>query len=128
MSLLVLKAIHISSVAASFMLFVLRGIWKLNDSPIMRRRWVRIVPHFVDTLLLASAIALAFSIEQYPFVHAWLTAKVIALFLYIALGSVAMKYARSNNARIAAWMSAQAVFAYIVLVAISHQAMPFIGN
>jgi len=128
MSLLVLKAIHISSVVASFMLFMLRGIWKLNGSPIMCRRWVRIVPHFVDTLLLASAIALAFSIEQYPFVHAWLTAKVVALFLYIALGSVAMKYARSNNARITAWLSAQAVFAYIVLVAISHQPMPFIGN
>ena len=110
------------------MLFLLRGIWKLNGSPVMRSRWVRITPHLVDTLLLASAIALAFSIEQYPFVHAWLTAKVIALLLYIVLGSVALKYARSRKARIAAWLAAQVVFAYIVLVAISHQPVPFMVN
>lgn len=127
MSLLLLKAIHISSVATSFMLFMLRGIWKLNDSPIMHRRWVRIAPHFVDTLLLASAIALAFVIEQYPFVHTWLTAKVIALLLYIVLGSVALKYGRSRKIRIAAWLAAQLVFVYIVLVAISHQPVPFMG-
>jgi len=128
MSFLLLKAIHISCVAASYMLFLMRGIWKLNGSPVMRSRWVRITPHLVDTLLLASAIALALSIEQYPFVHAWLTAKVIALLLYIVLGSVALKYARSRKARIAAWLAAQVVFAYIVLVAISHQPVPFMVN
>ena len=127
MSLLLLKTVHISCVVISYSLFFLRGIWSLRDSPIMRRRWVRRVPHVVDTLLLASAIALAFSIEQYPFVDAWLTAKIIGLLLYIALGSVALRFGRSKTIRIAAWLAAQAVFAYIVLVAISHNPVPFIG-
>lgn len=127
MSFLLLKTVHITCVASSYMLFLLRGIWSLNGSPIMRQRWVRIVPHVVDTLLLASAIALAFSIEQYPFVDAWLTAKVIGLLLYIGLGSVALRFGRNKTMRISAWLAAQAVFVYIVLVAISHESVPFIG-
>lgn len=126
MSFLLLKTVHISCVASSYMLFVLRGIWSMNGSPSMRQRWVRIVPHVVDTLLLASAITLAISIQQYPFVDAWLTAKVIGLLLYIALGSVALRFGRSKSIRIAAWVAAQTVFFYIVLVAISHNPVPFL--
>jgi len=103
----------------------LRGIWKLNGSAIMSQRWTRIVPHIVDTLLIVSAIALAVSIRQYPFVDAWLSAKVIALLLYIGLGFVALKYGRSRTVRFSAWIIAQLVFAYIVLVAISHNPWPF---
>jgi uncharacterized membrane protein SirB2 len=126
MSFLLLKGLHITCALTSYTLFLLRGIWSLRGSPIMKQRWVRIVPHVVDTLLLASAIALAVTIQQYPFVDAWLTAKVAGLLLYIGLGFVALKYGKSRNIRIGAWLAAQAVFAYIVLVAINHDPMPFI--
>jgi uncharacterized membrane protein SirB2 len=127
MSLLMLKIIHISCAAASYLLFFLRGIWKLNGSPIMSQRWVRIVPHVVDTLLIVSAISLAFSIHQYPFVDTWLTSKVIALFLYIGLGFVAFRFGRSKSVRRSAWIMAQMVFIYIVLVAFTRNPWP-LGN
>ncbi len=120
MSFLLLKSIHISSVVGSYVLFFLRGIWNLNGSPIMSQRWIKIVPHVVDTLLIVSAITLAISIHQYPSVDAWLTAKVIGLLLYIVLGFVAFRYGRSKNIRLSAWIMAQLAFTYIVLVAISH--------
>jgi uncharacterized membrane protein SirB2 len=125
MSSLLLKTVHISSAASSYILFFLRGIWSLNGSTIMSQRWIKIVPHVVDTLLIVSAITLAFSIHQYPFVDAWLTAKVIALLLYIGLGFVALRYGRSKTVRLSAWIMAQLVFTYIVLVAISHNPWPF---
>jgi uncharacterized membrane protein SirB2 len=125
MSFLLLKTIHISSVAGSYLLFFLRGIWSLNGSAIMSQRWIKIVPHVVDTLLIFSAFALAFSIRQYPFVDAWLTAKIIALLLYIGLGFVALRYGRSKTVRLSAWIMAQLVFTYIVLVAINHNPWPF---
>jgi uncharacterized membrane protein SirB2 len=125
MSFLLLKGLHITCALTSYLLFLLRGIWNLRGSPIMQQRWVRIVPHVVDTLLLASAIALAFSIHQYPFVDAWLTAKVIGLSLYIGLGFVALKFGKRKSTRLLAWLAAQAVFAYIVLVAIQHNPLPF---
>lgn len=126
MSFLLLKTIHVSCAVTSFTLFFLRGIWSFNDSPIMRQRWIKIAPHVVDTLLLASALALAFTIQQYPFVDAWLTAKVVGLLLYIGLGFVALKYGKSKAARITAWLAAQAVFIYIVMVAASHNPLPFL--
>lgn len=126
MSYFLLKHIHVSCAGISFVLFFLRGIWSFRNSPILNQRWLKIVPHIVDTLLLASALALAFTIQQYPFVDAWLTAKFFGLVLYIVLGSIALKHGRSKAMRISAWFAALAIFAYIVLVASTHDPLPFI--
>lgn len=125
MSYLLLKTLHIIFVVSSYMLFFLRGIWSLNGSAIMQKRWIKIVPHVVDTLLLISAMALAFTIRQYPFTDAWLTAKIIGLLLYVALGFVALRVGMSKHIRFFAWLAAQATFAYIVLVAVTHNPVPW---
>lgn len=126
MSYMLLKHFHMSCAALSFTLFFLRGIWSFSGSTIMRQRWVKVVPHVVDTLLLVSALALAFTIQQYPFVNGWLTAKIFGLLTYIGLGFVALRFGKSKAIRISAWLAAQGVFAYIVLVAINHDPLPFI--
>ena len=125
MSFLLLKTLHILFVVSSYTLFFLRGIWSMNGSAIMQKRWIRIVPHVVDTLLLISALTLAFTIRQFPFVDTWLTAKIIGLLLYVGLGFVALRTGMSKALRFFAWLAAQAVFAYIVLVAISHNPVPW---
>lgn len=126
MSFVILKHIHVSCAVISIALFFLRGIWSFNDSPIMRQRWVKIVPHYVDTVLLASALWMAAIIEQYPFVDAWLTAKFFGLVLFILLGTIALKHGKSKAVRVSAWFAALAVFAYIVSVAATHNPLPFI--
>ncbi len=124
MSFLLLKSIHISSVAGSYILFFLRGIWSLKDSTIMQKRWLKSVPHIVDTLLLISAIALAFTIHQYPFKDAWLTAKIMGLLVYIGIGFIALRNGINKKIRILSWLAAQTVFGYIILVAVSHNPFP----
>lgn len=125
----VLKHLHVTAVVVSFALFVLRGAWMLGGSPLLQRRWVRIVPHVVDTVLLASALGLAWTIQQYPFVHAWLTAKVLALLVYIVLGSLALRGSggsrdagdsRPRWVRAACYLAALLAFGYIVSVAVAH--------
>lgn len=125
MNLLLVKNIHITCVAASYILFFLRGVWLIQGSSIMRQRWVKIVPHVTDTLLLASAITLAIGIRQYPGVDAWLTAKVAGLLLYIGFGMMAFRFGKTMRARISAWVAAQIVFFYIVAVALTHNPLPF---
>jgi uncharacterized membrane protein SirB2 len=120
-----LKLIHISCVATSYMLFVVRGVWMLRQSPLLQQRWVRVAPHVVDTVLLASAIVMAITIRQYPLVAGWLTAKVVALLFYIGLGMMAFRFGRSRGQRLAAWLAAQAVFFYIVAVALVRDPMPW---
>jgi len=121
----ILKLIHVGCVATSYALFVLRGAWMLLDSPRLGQRWVSIAPHMVDSVLLASAIALAVTTRQYPLVAGWLTAKVVALAGYIGLGMIALRFGRTRGVRITAWLTAQAVFFYIVSVAITRDSLPW---
>ena len=122
-----LRTLHVICVVASYTLFVVRGVWMLHASPRLNERWVRVVPHVVDTVLLASAIAMVVMSRQYPFVAGWLTAKVVALIAYIGLGMLALHRVRTRGVRLAAWIAAQAVFIYIVAVALTRQALPFVG-
>lgn len=108
----------------SYVLFFVRGVWMMRSPTWLQRRWVQIVPHVVDTLLLLSAIAMALMIRQYPFVAPWLTAKLLALLVYIGLGTIALKRGKSRGTRIAAWVAAQLVFFYIVAVALTRSALP----
>lgn len=120
MTYIALKHIHVTFVALSGALFLLRGMWMLADSANLQRRWVKIVPHIVDTLLLASAIGLAVMSQQYPLQMHWLSAKVVALVAYIVLGAVALKYGRTKSVRTTAFVAALACFAYIVAVAVTR--------
>ena len=97
----------------------------LRESSILRKTWVKIAPHCIDTVLLISAIVLALRIQQFPGTHAWLSAKLIAVLVYIGLGMIALRQGRSRVVRIGAWWGALAVFLYIVAVAITRNPFPF---
>ncbi|OGA99910.1 MAG: regulator SirB [Burkholderiales bacterium RIFCSPHIGHO2_12_FULL_61_11] len=126
MNYLALKYLHITCAALSGSFFLLRGIWMLRDSDMLQQRWVKVLPHIVDTLLLGSALIMVFWSAQYPFVQAWLTAKVLALLAYIGLGTVALKRGKTRAVRGWAFIAALATFAYIVAVALTRNAMiPF---
>ncbi len=126
MAFSLLKQLHLSTIALTLALFVLRGVWMMRESPRLHARWVRIVPHLNDTLLLASGISLAVLTRQYPLVNGWLSAKLFALILYIVLGTIALKRGQTRGQRIAAWIAALLVFCYMVAVAITRDPSPFI--
>jgi uncharacterized membrane protein SirB2 len=121
-----LKNIHIFSVLISFTLFFIRGLWVMRGSAMMHQKWVKIVPHVNDTILLGTAIALTISIGQYPFVEGWLTAKLLALVAYICLGVEAFRLAKTDMGRAAAWLAALVVFLFIVSVAMTKAPFGFL--
>ncbi len=114
-----------STVALTLMFFVTRGIWMMQESELLNRKWVKILAPTIDTILLVSAIAQAIKINQYPFINHWLTAKVLALVVYIALGMVALNYGKTKNIRITAWLGALICFSYIASVAVTHNPTVF---
>jgi len=118
--------IHIACAVLSILGFAIRGILMMRDSPLMRARWIRIVPHVVDTTLLGSAVWIAlkygFTLENSP----WLSAKIVGLMIYIGLGFVALRLGKSKRVRIAAWVAALLVFGYIVAVAVDKSPLPFL--
>ncbi|MGD8595290.1 MAG: SirB2 family protein [Gammaproteobacteria bacterium] len=119
MTMGIIKTIHVATALISITGFTIRGIWMLRDSPLLLQKWVRIVPHINDTVLLLSAIILAVQINQAPLVQGWLTAKVLGLLVYIGLGMVALRFGKTKPVKALAFLSAIVVFVYIVLVALT---------
>lgn len=117
---LILKNTHIALAVLSIVLFVLRSVWSVNASPQLQQKWARIAPHIIDTLLLASAVYLMVASHQYPFTDSWLTAKLVALIAYIALGTYAIKRGRTAGIRLLFSLMSVAIFCYIFAVAITH--------
>lgn len=112
-----LKAVHVGAVIVSIALFALRGGWMLIGSPLLETRVARVVPHVVDTVLLASAVTLSVLSGQFPFAQPWLTAKLIGLVFYVLLGTIALRRGRTLTVRVLALLGALAVVAWIVATA-----------
>ena len=115
-----IKHLHISLAAASITLFATRAWWSVRDTSRLRRRWVRVLPHVIDTGLLACGVTLMVMLRAWPQHTPWLAAKLVALLVYIGLGTVAIKRGRTATTRATFAVLAVAVFAYMVGVAVRH--------
>lgn len=111
---------HISLAILSVSFFVMRGALMISASPLLATRFFRVAPHALDAALFASALVLAAVVHQYPFVHAWLTVKIVALAVYIVLGSIAIRRGRTLRVRVAAYVAALLVATFIITVARHH--------
>lgn len=121
-----LKTIHQSAVVISFAGFFVRGVGMLNDATWLRHRAVRTLPHAVDTILIVSALWLAWILRLTPTNAPWIAAKIVGLFAYIALGMVALRFGRTKAVRASAWIVAMLTFGYIVSVAIAKDPRGFL--
>lgn len=119
-----LKTLHMTLAALTFISFTLRGVGMLSESPWRRQRWARVLPHIIDTLLFATGLTLMFAIHQYPGTVPWITAKLLAVLVYIGLGMVALRFGGSRSARAGAWVAALVVFGYIYAVATTRDPLP----
>jgi uncharacterized membrane protein SirB2 len=112
-----IKILHMSLALISVLGFLLRGILKINESPIVDKKLVRVLPHVIDTFLLLTAIMLVAMSGLYPWVAPWVGAKIVGLLVYIGLGVVVMRTARTRQARIACFALALLTAGYIFMVA-----------
>lgn len=120
-----LKTIHQTAVTLSVAGFFARGAASLAGVAWVRSRAAKTVPHIVDTVLLLSALWLAWTLRLTPAAAPWLLAKIIGLVLYIGLGVVALRPGRPPRVRVAAWLAALLTFGWIVSVAITKDARGF---
>lgn len=97
----------------------------LGESPRLKARLVKVFPHVIDTLLLGSALIMAYLSAQYPFVEPWLTAKMVGLLTYIGCGTIALKRGKTKGIRMLFFSLAIISYFYIVSVALSRS--PYAG-
>lgn len=118
---------HVTLVTLSILLFLLRGGLMLAGSPRLRSPALRVAPHVVDTLLLASALWLVHVLHLPFFQTPWLVAKVCGLLAYIVLGSLALREGRPRGVRAAAFAAALVTVGWIVSVAVRHDPLGFLA-
>ena len=116
-----IRNVHIATALASGGLFALRG-FAINVLNATWPMWapIRYASYAIDTVLLTAALMLMTIVQQFPFVDAWLTVKILLVILYIFLGSFALKRGKSRSARLGFFAAATLVFAFIYTVARAH--------
>jgi uncharacterized membrane protein SirB2 len=117
MAYLLLKYLHTVAAIATISGFTLRGYWMLTESDRLQRRMTRIAPHVIDSVLLLAGAAMLWMLHLNPFSQLWLLAKFAGLFVYILLGTIALRRGPTMQTRSIAFVGAIAVFAYIAGVA-----------
>jgi uncharacterized membrane protein SirB2 len=117
--LLPFLVLHVTCAVTSPVLFSMRA-WRSIRGLDPAQGFLRVTPHVVDTVLVLAGLLLASLVRQWPFVNAWLTAKLFALLAYIGIGHYAVRRAQTRSARIAAWLLALAVLAYVFAVALTR--------
>ena len=115
------KHLHLTAVGLSILFFIFRFIWSQLDANALSKKWVKILPHIIDTVLSGSAVWLCIILSQYPFVNAWLTFKVIGVILYIVFGLFALKKAKTTLSKWAFFIAAIGVLMATAMVAVTKQ-------
>ncbi len=125
LSYFAVKHIHMGAAVLSIVLFLLRGTLLLRHEGAVLPRWLRILPHLNDTVLLVAAITLLVLAGLNPLVTPWVAAKIVLLLAYILLGTLALKPRLSLARRRQAFLAAVAVVLLIVRIAATHSVWPF---
>lgn len=121
-----IKELHVAAVTLTIALFALRAAWMLGSPEWLQRRWVKVGPHAIDTVLFLSGAWLAWQLGAAG-VRDWLPAKLAALVLYIVLGTIALRSGRTRRLRIIAAAAAVVSFAYMVSVALTKSPLGLLG-
>ncbi|MDX5433161.1 MAG: SirB2 family protein [Halomonas sp.] len=121
-----IKHLHMTTAVLSITFFIVRAWWSVREVTLLQRRWVRILPHVNDTLLLVLGITLMTMLSMWPQHHPWLAAKLLGLLGYILLGTVAIKRGRTPMTRGLAALAAIVVFFYIMGTAMTKDPLFFV--
>ena len=125
----VLIHVHLTSVALTISLFVLRYWWRFSSSPYAIKRWTRVVPHVIDSVLLLSGVSLVVVTGYMPFTAngAWLTEKLFGVIIYIVLGFIALgrRRPRSQQTGFIAFLLGLVVLYIIIKLATTR--IPLLG-
>lgn len=117
-----LKHAHAGLAYLSALLFFVRFVLLYAGAGFMKSKVIKIIPHVIDTFLLAFAIWLCVLISQYPLTDHWLTVKVLALVLLVGTGTVAIK-----RKKVWAAVVTLGLYGYAIGVAKTHDPMSWLA-
>ena len=115
-----IRQFHIFVALLSGALFAVRGALVLGGA-----RWPMALPvkwlsYSIDTALLTAALMLLTILPGAMFANGWLTVKVTLIVVYVVLGVLAMRPARTRRTRALCYVLALLTFGAIYSIARAH--------
>ena len=117
------KFLHIFLVFFSFFSFFSRVLIAEFNAGLLNKKWIKISPHIIDTLLLVSGIFLIFQGQWLTRDNHWIIAKFLILILYIIFGALTLH--KQGTSRWLAFTGAVFCYASILIIAISKKSLAF---
>ncbi|MEW6996512.1 SirB2 family protein [Colwelliaceae bacterium BS250] len=119
--MLILKNLHMSLAAISVALFCLRFALLMTNANLLKNRWLKVLPHIIDTALFLIGVVMMVKLAVYPGQVDWISEKLIAVVAYIFTGYYTLKLARNNMMRIFGFLGALGWVILVVRIAITKQ-------
>lgn len=119
------KHLHMTLAVISVALFTFRFALTLMQSAQLNKKWLKIAPHIIDTLLLALGVAMAIKLAINPLEQLWLGEKLLAVVAYIFTGYYTLKLARNRPMQIIGYLGAMGWIGLIVRIAMTKQTYLF---
>lgn len=115
-----LRGVHMTLAAASVGLFAARWLAVVGSQHWPMQRGVRRTSMVVDTGLLLAGVGLWWLMQHDPLREPWLLAKLLLLPLYVVLGTLALRRARTRIAKVWCGLAALVVVGVMALCAVTR--------
>lgn len=122
---MIFKHLHMTVALISVALFILRFGWTLAGSAQLNKKWVKITPHVIDTVLLVLGIVMMMKLALNPFEQLWLGEKLLAVIAYIFTGYYTLKLARNRVMQIFGFFGAIGWVMLVVRLAMTKESIFF---
>ncbi|MCO4798199.1 MAG: SirB2 family protein [Colwelliaceae bacterium] len=120
-----MKHLHMTIAFISVALFTLRFVWTIAGSAQLNKKWVKITPHVIDTILLLLGGAMMMKLALNPLEQLWLGEKLIGVVAYIFTGYYTLKLARNRTMQIIGYLGAMGWFLLVARLAMSKENLFF---
>lgn len=116
-----IKWVHVASVLASGLLFLMRGLLvQSGRERLAMLPTLRYLSYSIDTVLLSAAFMLLTILPHGLYANGWLALKLVLLVVYVVLGSLALKRGRTARTRSVTFVVAVVVYVSIIGIARMH--------
>ena len=122
-----IRAAHLLAVVFSGTLFAARGLGVLAGARWPLHAIVRYSSYAVDTVLLTAALMLVSVLPAATFANHWLTVKLVLVVVYVGLGTLALKRARTPRGRAICYLAALVVFGVVIGIARHHSPLAWLS-
>lgn len=109
---------HVALAAIGVSMFFVRVYWSISSPPRLKMRRPLVVYEVATIGTILSGFGLAFYAGEFPFVADWVTKKLMAVVLYIVVGTLLIRKVRNSWFRIGLILFQVGVIVFVVRTAL----------